>query len=109
MGGFAGAALLTEAERHGLSVAELVALAAEHFAGDLASPRMANRLPRVPVAGESAERLVFHVELHPETWRLLERHARDEDASLELVVEHATLQLLADLDSGRVAARVAGA
>jgi hypothetical protein len=107
LGGFAGSALLSEAERHGLTPNELVALAAEHYAGELGSTRMANRLPRVPFGDETSERLSFHLELRPETWRVLERHAREEGASVELVLEHAALQLVSDLDSGRVAARVA--
>jgi hypothetical protein len=108
LGGFAGSALLTQAERHGLTPNELVALAAEHYAGELATPRMASRLPQVLAGDEARDRLKFHVELRPETWRVLERHARDEGASVELVLEHAALQLVADLDAGRAVARVAG-
>jgi hypothetical protein len=109
LGGFASSALLTQAERHALTPDEVVTLAAEHYAGELGSARMTDRLPRALVGDEVRERLTFHVELRPETWAVLERHARDEHASVELVLEHATLRLLADLDSGRVTARVAGA
>jgi hypothetical protein len=108
LGGFAGSALLIQAERHGLTPNELVALAAEHYAGEFGTPRMANRIPRALADDNSRERLKFHVELRPETWRVLDRHARDEGTSVELVLEHAALQLVADLDSGRATARVAG-
>jgi hypothetical protein len=108
-GGFAEAMLVEEAERHDLTVTELIGLGAEHYVGELDSRRAAVRIP--PTMGESPfdDGMELELELHASTWQVLELAARAEDTSVERVIVHATLLLLADLDAGRVAARVAGA
>jgi hypothetical protein len=107
LGGFAGTALATEAERHSLTCEEVVSLAAEYYADDVGSPRMAHHVPTALGELDASERFRLEIELRAEIWALLEERALEEDTTLERLLEHATLQLIADLDSGRVKARVA--
>jgi hypothetical protein len=107
MGGFTGSALQAMAERQSLSPLELVSLAAEYYLADENTGRQAARMPRWLDELEDRGRLKMEVELRTDTWDAFHGRAREERTSVEWLLEHATLQLIADLDSGRVQARVA--
>ena len=106
LAGFAGAALEVEAERHSLTREELVALAAEYYLSDDGPARPARRVPAWLDELDAGDKVPLAVELRLETWQALAEHARVQRTTVERVLEHATLSLIADLDSGRITARV---
>jgi predicted DNA-binding ribbon-helix-helix protein len=91
-------------ERHG-SASSVVRLAALYWLADRGGDRPAWRVPRfrrdAAVAGAEVG-----VALDDDTWAALEEEARQQGLRPELVAQHAVLYFLADLDSGRVAARL---
>jgi hypothetical protein len=107
LGGFAGTALETMAERQSLSPQELVSLAAEYYVAERNTPRTSSRAPRWLDELEDRGTVKLDVELRGETWEALRTRAREERTTVERLLEHATLQLIADLDAGRVTTRVA--
>jgi hypothetical protein len=108
LAGFAGTAVETMAERQGLTPQELVGLAAEYYLADENAGRQAAQLPRWLDELEDGRRRILHVDLSSDTLNALLERADRERTSVEWLIEHATLFLIADLDSGRVQARVAG-
>jgi hypothetical protein len=107
LGSFTGAALEAMARRQSLSPQELVSLAAEYYIADENAGRQAARMPRWLDELDDRGGVTLEVEVGTETWDVLQARAREERTSPEALLEHATLQLIADLDSGRVQARVA--
>ena len=107
LAGFAGAALEAEAERHSLTREELVGLAAEYYLSDDGPARPGRQVPAWLDELDAGDKVPLAVELRLETWQALAEHARVQRTTVERVLEHATLSLIADLDSGRVTARVA--
>jgi hypothetical protein len=107
LGGFSGAALETMAERQGLSPSELVSLAAEYYLAEENAGRQAAHMPRWLDELEDGRTRNLRVEVSSDTLNALLERAGQERTSVEWLLEHATLQLIADLDSGRVQARVA--
>ena len=56
---------------------------------------------------DPAEKTVdLELDLDNETWEELESEALRQRVTIERLVEHAALYLMADLDSGRVATRI---
>lgn len=92
------------AERLGLE--QLVALACNYYASELAAERVATVVPRFrrpPVDGETR---ILELELDDPCLPRLEQEAERRSVALEGVCEHAALLFLADLDAGRVAERI---
>ena len=100
---FGRTALEAEAERYALAPQEFVAHAARHFLAARAAARTAHWIPRFRTdeAGDTA--LELELDLKPGAWREIAAEANRQGVSLERLLGHATLCLIADLDSGRVA------
>ncbi len=94
-------------ENHRLSPDELFALAVSYFLDPDTANRPARLVPRFGRSAESAEALTFELELPAWQWTALEVEAHHQRVAAERLLEHAALLLAADLDSGRVAARIA--
>ena len=104
--GFGREAVETLADRHGISHSHLVQCAVEHHLERDVPRRPGRSLP--PFQREpGADDLEVVVALPAEAWEALELESGLEDVPLERLLEHAVLSLLADLDSGRVAVRIA--
>jgi hypothetical protein len=95
------------ASRQGLSPQELVSLAAEFYLAEENDGRQATQMPRWLDELEDGGRAKLRVEVGSDTLDALLERAGREHTSVEWLLEHATLQLMADLDSGRVQARIA--
>ncbi|MBN1529085.1 MAG: hypothetical protein JW895_08490 [Thermoleophilaceae bacterium] len=80
--------------------------AAEYFLGDRDSGRPALKVPRFARGGATPE-LDVEVDLDERTWDEAEAEAARQRVPLERLLEHAAMYLIADLDSGEVAARIA--
>jgi predicted DNA-binding ribbon-helix-helix protein len=95
------------AREHDGSASSAVRMAALYWIADRDSGRPAWRAPRFrrPADGDSGGAL--RVVLDDEIWQTLEGEAQRQNVRTELVAEHAVLYFLADLDSGRVAERLA--
>lgn len=103
---FGASALEGMAERFSLSPAELARHAARYYISDRDSGRMALHVPRIPRAGAAKRAVGLRLDLDVDTWRELEAEARRQDVSVEVLLQHAILYLLADRDSGRVTRRM---
>lgn len=103
---FGRATLEGEAARYRVSAGELVGNAAEYFLGDRDSGRPALKVPRFARGGATPE-LDVEVDLDERTWDEAEAEAARQRVPLERLLEHAAMYLIADLDSGEVAARIA--
>jgi hypothetical protein len=106
LGGFGLESAEALADRHGISHEILVQCAVEHHLERIVQRRPGAGPPpfeRQPVQGG----LEVDVALPAETWEKLELESVLEGVPLEQLIEHAVLSLMADLDSGRVAVRVA--
>jgi len=90
--------------------AAIVRQGALYFLAERGSERTATKIPHFgssePTPG--AEGLDLVVTLDEADWVALEEEAERQQASLERLLVHTTLLLLADLESGRVAARILG-
>src|SRR5215211_2330034 len=85
----------------------LVGLAAEYYVAERNTPRTSARAPRWLDELDDRGIVKLEIELRGETWEALRERAREERTTVERLLEHATLQLIADIDSGRVTTRVA--
>jgi hypothetical protein len=105
--GFAHECAQRCAREHDLSLPDLLALAAGYYLDDGGSDRAARALPRGP--GQAGDRggTGYDLELPASQWAALESEARAQSVELGTLLKHAVLYLVADLDSGRVAARIA--
>jgi hypothetical protein len=96
-----------QAKALGVPPAAIVSEGALYFLAERGSERAATKIPRFgsePTPG--GERLDLAVTLDAADWVALEEEAERQQAPLERLMMHATLLLLADLESGRVAARI---
>lgn len=91
----------------GETPAAALGAAVRYYLGDADSGRVAWRVPRHAGPGATAEPLELSLddELHGE----LERESRRQAVSPDLLALHALVYFLADLDSGRAAARLGDA
>ena len=106
---FSRSSLEQAARRQGVSVSTLVARAALYYLVERESDRVAARVPRLsrePPAERRDGLLRVTIELRTAAWRDLDRASESEGVSVERLLEHAALLLLADLESGRAAARL---
>jgi hypothetical protein len=89
--------------------ARVVARAVRHWLDEQARGRLAAR-PLAPQddRAASAHAIPLAVDLPPSDWDAVRQAAEAYELDPERVIIHAVLLLLADLDSGRLAARVAG-
>jgi hypothetical protein len=95
------------AQQHGLSLPDLLALAAGYYLDEAGSSRPALAPPRGLRLAAHREASEYELELPAAQWAALESLAGERGMELGALLEHAVLLLVADLDSGRVAARVA--
>jgi hypothetical protein len=105
---FAAAALDAQV-RAGRSRAAVVRTAARYYLADRGSGRIAWRPPRFLRAADPRGSAVTDVKLDKDTKEALEREARRHGLALDQLAGHALLYFLADLSTGRAAARVGGA
>ena len=106
VGAFGRSALRDETRRLEMSVEEFVAGAARYFLEDDAE-RPARRLPDASIRAQ-AESVDLDLDLDMGTWRALDAECRRQDVTLEELLVHAVLFLIADLDSGRVSHQLVG-
>ena len=104
--GFASEALGGQVARAGVSEARLVEQAVRHWLEVRGSQRLSVRAPRFGQSGSVAATRV-RVRLAGSEWEALERSAPDQGVTLERLLVHIVVLFLADLDSGRLAVRVA--
>ena len=88
----------------GESHAEALDVAVRYYLSDADSGRVAWRVPRHPDGADTTE--VIELELEEELHRKLRRESKRQQVSPDLLALHALVYYLADLDSGRVAARL---
>jgi hypothetical protein len=105
--GFARECAQRCAREHGLTLPDLLTLAAGYYL-DACAGRPARVVPPMVRRAGPRSATDHEVELPVRQWDALAAEARDQDVDLGTLIEHAVLLLAADLDSGRVAARVAG-
>lgn len=92
----------------GFTVDQLVEQACSYYLSELDSGRAGARLPRFGTAPPDGMARVLTLELDDRCSARLDREANDQRSSLALLLRHAALLYLADLDDGRVAERVTG-
>jgi len=95
-----------EAERHAVTPSELVGYAAEYYLTTRGADRAAGRVPRFLRAG-TEQSLELAVDLAEATWEQIDSESERQGVPVELLLGHAVLHLVADLDSGEVATRLA--
>lgn len=103
---FGRLALEAEAERCALTPAEFVQHAARHFLSARAEARTAHWIPRFRTDEVGDSRLELELDTDDEAWREIRGEADRQRVSADRLLAHATLCLIADLDSGRVAQRM---
>jgi hypothetical protein len=106
LGGFGRQAIEEQASRYGLPPEKLVSRAAQYYLADRGLKRAARRTPRFRREAGAPGELELELDLDAEAWTALRQEATRQGVPLERVLEHAALYLLADLDSGRVAAQI---
>jgi hypothetical protein len=92
--------------RSGSSRDAFIRTAARYYLADRGSGRVSWQPPRYLHRGSRSASAVTVVELDEETMEALEEEARRHSLPAARLAEHALLYYLADLDSGRAAARV---
>jgi hypothetical protein len=91
----------------GESHSDALDVAVRYYLGDSGSGRVAWRVPRHPGSSEVGDGIELEIddELHSE----LRRESRRQHVSVDVMAMHALMYYLADLDSGRAAARLGDA
>jgi hypothetical protein len=92
--------------RRGSTRDAVIRTAARYYLADRGSGRLAWRPPRL-VLGDEQSHGIVDVELDEHTREALEEEAKRQGMAAPRLAEHALLYFLADLDSGRAAARLA--
>ena len=105
MGDFAANTLREQARANALSPDEFLDRAVRYYLSERSSRRLARKLPGFLETISNGRCIALDVDLEEAAWEELEGVAAREGVSVERVLEHALLLLVADLDSGRVAAR----
>jgi hypothetical protein len=91
----------------GESEADAVDVAVRYYLSDAGSGRVAWRVPRQTTRADPAEEI--ELELDDDLHSDLRREARRQHVSPDTLAMHALMYYLADLDSGRAAARLGDA
>ena len=95
--------------RRGSTRHALIRTAARYYLADRGSGRLAWRPPLFARRGDQRAGEVADVDLDEDTMVALEEEARRYGLAADRLAEHALLYFLADLDSGRAAARLGDA
>jgi hypothetical protein len=95
-----------QAERYGLSLAEFVELAAGHHISLQGSRRLVRDVPPFMRGDSDGATVELELSLERDAWRALDAQAARQGVPIGRLLGHAALALAAELDSGRVAARV---
>jgi hypothetical protein len=103
---FGETTLASQAEALDVPRAGIVKQAALYFLAERFSDRLARRIPFFAREEAGEEGIDLTLEFDQEDWDALQQESDDQQTSLERLLVHATLLLLADLDSGRVAIRI---
>jgi hypothetical protein len=104
---FGQTSLEAQADALELPPAGLVRQAALYLLAERGSGRPAVKIPRFArEQSNEAAHVELALELDEADWRALEHEAEEQHVALERLLVHATLLLLADLDSGRIAVRI---
>jgi hypothetical protein len=103
---FGHTALEARAVDFDVPVSALVRQAALYYLAVRGSERTALRIPRFAREAQGEHRMELEVELDEADWSALEVEAVHQRVPIERLLEHAVLLFLADIDSGRVAARI---
>jgi hypothetical protein len=106
---FGWAALEERAGADGFDLAQVLEQACVYYASELDSGRLATEIPRSDLDDSAGTARRLRLELDEGCAVRLNREAQRQGVSLERLVRHATVMYIADLDAGRVAARVAQA
>jgi hypothetical protein len=106
LGGFGREAVETLADRHGISHSHFVECAAEHHLEREVQRRPGASPPPFHSEPEGGG-LEVVVSLPADAWERLDLECALDGRPLERLLEHAVLSLMADLDSGRAAVRIA--
>lgn len=105
--GFSRESVESEAVRFRVSPAEFVEAAVDRHVTRQAGRRSSRGLPPLVLEPASGEPLELELELSPDTVDVLELQAAVEGISLAALMEHASLTLVAEMDSGAEAPRIA--
>jgi hypothetical protein len=100
---FGQTSLGSQARALGAPPPGIVRQAALHFLAGRGRGRIARKVPQFARDHGRAAAIELTLELEEADWLALEDEAERQEVSLEQLLVHATLLLLADLDSGRVA------
>ena len=95
------------AGRLGVPCAKLVQNAVRRWLDEERAGRLAVWPPSLGLPAASHPAVPVAVDLAPPDWQAIQHAARSRSIEPEALVAHALLLLLADIDSGRMAARVA--
>ncbi len=107
LGGFTRASLEQQASARGITVGALLHQAIVYYAADSGSGRPGRHLPRFASSPEAEREDAIEVELSDEDWATLAEEAEGErGANEERMLEHVVLYYMADVESGRIAARI---
>jgi hypothetical protein len=104
---FGRTTLESEAERYGVALGVLLRQAMYYYLADRESGRRGWRYPRFRRGKPAAAvGLDIVVDVDDVTWQGFHAEAEAQDVPAERLLEHAALYFVADLNSGRVAARI---
>lgn len=105
---FGRTTLESQAERHGVELGVLLRQAVHYYLSDRGSGRRGWRYPRFRRDAPAAETGGFDivVDVDDPTWQRFTAEAEAQDVSVERLLEHAALYFVADLNTGRVTARI---
>jgi hypothetical protein len=106
LGDFGTTVLDEQARANALSPDEFLDRAVRYYLSERSGRRPARKLPAFAQSISNGRAIALELDLDKASWDELEGVAESEDVPLERVLEHAVLLLIADIDSGRVAARV---
>ena len=95
------------AVRLAVSRERVVAQAVRHWRDEESSGRLAARPPPLGDSASPHPAVPLLVDLPPSDWEAVQNAAGAHEVEPDALIGHAVLLLLADFDSGRVAARVA--
>jgi hypothetical protein len=105
---FGAEALRVYAHENASRIGEAISLAIRYYLADRDTEAPGRRVPPpFPEAGRPDSGVGVEVELDAESWRALNREARNQGVEPESLAEYACLHFLADLESGRLAKRLA--
>ena len=103
---FGYGALEDQTRSYGISLGDFLRAAALYYLADIGSGRPATRVPSFHRRSDLKGGLDVELELEESAWGALEAEAERQQVSLERLLEHAVLYLLAALDAGRVTTRI---